>query len=644
MNKKIFLWISVFTSIILYSASCSALFGKALINGCVKDYWGTPIQNVKVKVKNSKYKSFSDKKGRYSVEYVPGTFTVLYSKEGYSSYEMQLSLSSKEKFEAEDVKLIKLPEKQGVYFYDKKGIVPLISNSIKIAGTLMQSISGLNSLSPNSTFNDQPKIKILLYGSNYPVDSLKINKLVFINKADVQNFMGKTTNEINMWSAADNIPYKVNSFTSELDIANIIELKPRLSNNFYALSWGALHSKDPLSASATSKLVYDFKVVDPKIAEKTIHIWSVGSPHDGNIPKLDVPKELSEIAKSKGYYIEPMSYPAKGFADLFFDAISKNLEPEILVINNWGILDGIETKLGKFTGIRSNMQVADSLILVSESIFSLNLGPYTMLISSSENYVKAKEIATWPPNCTNERNSKFKIDNEASDLAKAAIDAIESYYNCDLERIKQLTDKICLNKGCYFDKADKKEIHVKNINVCDVYNNSKLAFVELKYSIEQNITYKNENAHTIGHETSLVVLRNVDNNWKSLIITNDRTSIFTDSIPRLFKLSDSGTDIAKSINPAVLITEDGIHPRPTDGRRFGDFKWKPSGSKNIVSEIIEFNYGHGSRLFFSFDINQSVGKISTGKLFSPGDVWRWRVLSVASDGTVVSSQSHGFKR
>lgn len=91
---------------ILFCLGCS----KPVIEGEVKDCLDKPIENVRVNIKNTRLQAITDKEGKYSIEYIPGTFTVLYSKPDYTSHEIRLSLTSKEKFPARKVTLCTLPK------------------------------------------------------------------------------------------------------------------------------------------------------------------------------------------------------------------------------------------------------------------------------------------------------------------------------------------------------------------------------------------------------------------------------------------------------------------------------------------------------------------------------------------------------
>jgi hypothetical protein len=85
----------------------------------------------------------------------------------------------------------------------------------------------------------------------------------------------------------------------------------------------------------------------------TIVVWRVGSPHAGDTPDTTVPLDLKLSAKKLGVTVRIEAFPAKGFAQTFFDAFEAHQEPDVISIDNYGIIDGITTKLGAFTGMEA---------------------------------------------------------------------------------------------------------------------------------------------------------------------------------------------------------------------------------------------------------------------------------------------------
>lgn len=96
--------------------------------------------------------------------------------------------------------------------------------------------------------------------------------------------------------------------------------------------------------------------------------------------------------------------------------------------------------------------------------------------------------------------------------------------------------------------------------------------------------------------------------------------------------------------PAKLLTPDGIFPQPKGGERFGDFRWQPSPSANVVAEVAEFAYQGNARLFVHFRSQQDPehDAISVGQLWTTNDVWKWRVWSITNQGAVSFSSFRSF--
>src|SRR5580700_2024555 len=82
----------------------------------------------------------------------------------------------------------------------------------------------------------------------------------------------------------------------------------------------------------------------------TITVWKVGSPFRGDTPDTTIPTDLALSAEESGYKLRIESFSARGFAETFLNAFGTNQEPDILVIDNYGIISGITTPLGSFTG------------------------------------------------------------------------------------------------------------------------------------------------------------------------------------------------------------------------------------------------------------------------------------------------------
>jgi hypothetical protein len=92
----------------------------------------------------------------------------------------------------------------------------------------------------------------------------------------------------------------------------------------------------------------------------TIRIWKVGSPHSGATPHNWMPPALAREAGSRGWRLSIEAFPAQGFASRFFVAVRDRSAPDLLVFDNFGIMNGITTELGTFVGVGEDPPSASS--------------------------------------------------------------------------------------------------------------------------------------------------------------------------------------------------------------------------------------------------------------------------------------------
>jgi len=183
-----------------------------------------------------------------------------------------------------------------------------------------------------------------------------------------------------------------------------LQLPPKFSppDTFvYLLAFGLLAATAVLTPSAQSQQRPGSSTTASPSAEKVITVWKVGSPHSGDTPDTTVPPDLESSTEGLGYKLNIESFSAKGFAQSFFDAFANNQEPDILAVDNDGIINGITTPLGSFTGIRSNGKIRQSLMKVSESLKGLE-GPrrgWEFLLQTSKSHEAAKALALRSPDC-----------------------------------------------------------------------------------------------------------------------------------------------------------------------------------------------------------------------------------------------------
>ena len=152
---------------------------------------------------------------------------------------------------------------------------------------------------------------------------------------------------------------------------------------------------------------------------RPIVVWKVGSPYDGQTPDTATPPELTREARAIGTSLLVVGLPARGFAARFFQAFETGDEPDILVINNIGLIEGVTTSLGNFTGISSSEVVKNNLIPVQEAleVFQGSRRGWEFLIASSRNHQIARTLALRTLECPTEWKGLRSISHELQEIA-----------------------------------------------------------------------------------------------------------------------------------------------------------------------------------------------------------------------------------
>jgi len=376
-----------------------------------------------------------------------------------------------------------------------------------------------------------------------------------------------------------------------------------------------------------------------------IRIWIVGSPHTGELPPPVVPPELKQRTERLGYTIDVESFRASGFAATFRQALQDHTEPEILAFDNFGVIIGIQTRLGWFEGIDSDRQVASSLAMVHETMTLLQPRGWVMLVRSAVNYEAARALSMQPADC----EASETIDPALLQAQEKAVSATRAYLNCDQSTLSEISDEARLLQQCMLPQSDTKVLSVK---VCRVSGNDKLAFFSLTggFSAETrdpNTIFRVRHGMDLGQHSILAVLRNQNGTWRLLAITHDPVNTWAPislTTPNTFVNSlQHGEPSVITPQPGRPLTPDGVYPRPQRGQRFGDFIWEPSQSTDVIGQVVEFTWGKGTnwgltRLFF---LPARENKVSSGHLMS-GGTQVWRVWTVSKSGDVAFSEQHSF--
>jgi hypothetical protein len=391
----------------------------------------------------------------------------------------------------------------------------------------------------------------------------------------------------------------------------------------------------------TRKVLNPTETLQPPTQEiaitNIIRIWKIGSPHRGDIPDDVIPNDIVSAAAGLGYGLKVEVYPARGFAQVFFDALIDNTEPDILYFDNYGILRGITTELGTFEGIYSDESVKERLIFVSGTFESFGRG-WQVLISTSKNFDAVRQLALLESQCPSDW-VKIRIppESDVPKIKEMALISSAAYLEGNISALQEVADDMRLPTTARFEESTT----VLDINVCQMWGNQNFVIVGLVASFQ--------NEKRLGHIEIMNILRRDNSDWRLLVVSTDPVSLNAldegyfggEGVPKfssLLTLEDSNTLPPKSAS--LIAPNDGVFP----DLRSGVFEWQPSKSKTIIAEFVEFEYGYDTRLFPRLRSSQiySTNSIPADSLWSTQDIWHWRVWSISENGILAFSDVRSF--
>jgi len=386
-----------------------------------------------------------------------------------------------------------------------------------------------------------------------------------------------------------------------------------------------------------------------------IRVWKIGSPHSGDLPKTVIPGMLQHEAEKLNYTIEIKAFRTAGFAKRFSEALEQHNEPEVIAFDNFGVLTGMTTDLGRFEGILADERVPASLVMVRESLEGLQSAGWVMLVRTARNYEAAKTLAIRWPTCNSAGRGVVTglTPEELKSAQDAAIAAARAYLTCDAPRLASLSDDARLGVQCFLPGADRR---VDAVELCSISGNRNLIFASLISSFEAErgaLPTCGEDwlpSAILGHQSLLAILRRTNSGWQLLTISDDRLSVNASTVlqfQRLAALLRNGLENQEAAaHSPQLVSMDGIYPRAAPGNRFGDFVWRPSTSADIVGQVAEFTGVFTDREFTRlFPLSADEGQLSTGKLMGDiGSPFQWRVWAITKNGAVVFSERRSFRR
>ena len=359
-------------------------------------------------------------------------------------------------------------------------------------------------------------------------------------------------------------------------------------------------------------------------------IWKVGSPYDGDTPENIIPFDLQLLARKTGHKLRMETFPAKGFAQKFFDAVLENKEPDILAFDNYGIMDGASTRLGSVTGIATSAAIRQTLVQVKGSFASLESGRggWEYLLTTSRNHAKAKALALQGVECDGDYmgNLKELPSQLADEIKKFAQVIARAFYDGDRTALDAFANGRYPGESLPLRSRKPK---INSSEVCGIWGNERLAFVNYRVSYEAE--------KSLGQENLLFVLKK-DSGWNLLLIS--------DSARAMKVLSSQMPQLSGPVPGAVLRAPSII--APPDGTRFkqgaAEIQWAGSG-EGVVAYLMEFQFGQQGGIDWSGSGFRIILPNRDGKEFNRtgaprigAQPHRFRIWAVATNGDIRISE------
>jgi hypothetical protein len=315
---------------------------------------------------------------------------------------------------------------------------------------------------------------------------------------------------------------------------------------------------------------------NPRAAQRSsaivVHVWKVGSPHRGDTPVPSIPPLLDAEAQRRGFALDMRVFQAKDFASAFFAARITNDEPDILVVDNMGHIEGITTPLGSFQGIGSDPNVAAVLVRVSDSLKAFQPTPWEYLIRTSKHYAEAKALATRPIAC-----GSSGPEGIGSGLSKTAEQAVIAYFENASNTFADLVSGDPADTAIHLPHEPRS---ITDVHVCDGWGNDRIAFVQAIASFEAR--------DEVGYRTFLAAVASVDDRPRVLMLgdSNGIIPVLQSEAPPFHNEAPA----AVLLPPIITTPDDGATATRMPRASRPMVSWK---SRDAAFSLVEWQYGQG---------------------------------------------------
>lgn len=380
---------------------------------------------------------------------------------------------------------------------------------------------------------------------------------------------------------------------------------------------------------------------------RDIVVWKIGSPWRGGTPAATIPREVESLALKNGVRVTAIGVPADNFADKLLEAHANNELPDAIAIDNYGLIDGIETDRGRFDGIGEDGRFTDALVNVSESLSRLNKDGrgWVFLINGSRQHRRARQLALSIENCSTTDLTGFSSPQPQRDKITSSIKKLAAQYvSCEALGPGTPIPSGLRTLRCKGEEPPK----VKSVEICDAAGTPRLllATVGVIFDSEKSVGRKDILVGITAEGDALVPLFVTDDSYSvQNFLSPDEANDDRSLKEFMLEVRDCSDQRRTSPGAGELITPPKFKRKtPGSNEEFPLFTWRSSASSDIAFEIVEFRIGNAlSRTFFRSTKPNDQYSISSGHLMSSEEESSWRVLSVNHCGDIAKSDFRPYQ-
>lgn len=205
------------SAVALLAAGCGG--SAQTMKGTVVDIWGDPVQGAMVKLEGLPDRPVTDRDGRFSLPFKPGTHTLKAGLEGYIQQDVELIVPEDYASVKEPVlELYPIPEEKGFHVIGSDRYIKLPAKPIRALGNNLKSLYGLQE--PGNVSVDGSQLRFIYHGDlrqdQLMALDVSLHQLQFVKTAEL---VGVTTTEVplNLHTSAKEVELTIERLKSRND-------------------------------------------------------------------------------------------------------------------------------------------------------------------------------------------------------------------------------------------------------------------------------------------------------------------------------------------------------------------------------------------------------------------------------------------